>query len=224
MAYPLILFDCDGTLVDSEYLNLKAITELIEEYGARGYDMEYGMHHFSGHRFSQILTMISEETGITFPNDASKRYLHKVRALAATDMNPVEGAFHMVEEASKNSCIYVVSNGERTNVITALEFVGLKPFFVDENIISGAMAEKPKPAPDLFLIANEREKIDPKDTLVIEDSVAGVSAAIAGGMNIWGFCGTHHDKEGHARKLKQAGASHVFMSMEDMLVHFRSLQ
>ena len=96
MTYSLILFDCDGTLVDSEYLNLKAIIELIEECGVTGYDIEHGMRHFSGHRFSKILALISKETGITFPDDARKRYLQKVRDRAASDMKHVEGATDMV--------------------------------------------------------------------------------------------------------------------------------
>ncbi|MGH1456603.1 MAG: HAD family hydrolase [Alphaproteobacteria bacterium] len=222
MTYSLILFDCDGTLVDSEYLNLKAIIELIEECGATGYDIEYGMHHFSGHRFSQIIGKISTETGIIFPKDAGKRYLEKVRALAPKEMKPVEGARQMVEAANDSAIIYVVSNGERTNVITSLEFGGLKPFFPDERIISGAMSSNPKPAPDLFLLACEKEHIPPSDTLVIEDSVAGVTAARAGGMDVWGFCGTHHDPDAHKQKLMDAGAAHVFMSMHDLLGYFKA--
>ncbi len=223
MPYSLILFDCDGTLVDSEYLNLKAIIELIGECGVTQYDMEYGMRHFSGHRFSQILKNISDETGVTFPDDAGPRYLQKVRDLAPTEMKGVDGAEDMVRAASERAVTYVVSNGERTNVLTSLEFVGLKDFFADEQVISGAMSPNPKPAPDLFLLACEREKIKPSSTLVIEDSVAGVTAARAGGMDVWGFCGTHHDKEPHARKLKAAGAKHVFDSMHEMVLEYAAL-
>ncbi len=223
MTYPLILFDCDGTLVDSEYLNLKAILELIEECGITGYDIEYGMQHFSGHRFSPIMEMISKESGVRIPEDAGKRYLEKVRALAPSEMKDVKGARQMVEAANKCSTIYVVSNGERQNVISSLEFVGLKAFFPDERIISGAMSPNPKPAPDLFLLACERENIKPSDTLIIEDSVAGVTAARAGGIDVWGFCGTHHDPIHHKEKLIDAGAQHVFMSMAELYEHFTSL-
>ncbi len=220
MRYSLILFDCDGTLVDSEYLNLKAIIDVIQRHGAKNYDVEYGMRHFSGLRFSQIIGTISEKDGITFPEDAKYQFLDRVRELAKTEMKPVEGARDMVNVAEKDATIYVVSNGERTNVLMSLEFVGLKSFFPDERVISGAMTKNPKPAPDLFLLACDKEKTDPSDVLVIEDSVAGVTAARAGGMDVWGFCGTHHDKETHAQHLKEAGAQHVFNTMHDMALHY----
>lgn len=224
MAYSLILFDCDGTLVDSEYLNLKAILQLMEECGVTGYDVENGMQKFSGHRFSQIIAGIKAETGVTFPDDIVARYLQKVRDLAPTDMQRVEGAKKMVEAAAQQATIYVVSNGERTNVLTSLEFVGLKEHFPDDHVISGAMAKNAKPAPDLFLLACERENISPADTLVIEDSVAGVTAAKAGGMDVWGFYGTHHDKENHAKRLIEAGATHIFTSMQAMQDHFKAIK
>lgn len=220
MTYSLILFDCDGTLVDSEYLNLKAIIDVIHGYGVTHYDMDYGMTHFSGLRFSQITAMISEKENISFPKEAKDKFLNTVRKLALTEMKSVEDATQMVEAACQSAVSYVVSNGERTNVITSLEFVGLKGFFPDERIISGAMSPNPKPAPDLFLMACEREQIAPCDTLVIEDSVAGVTAARAGGMDVWGFCGTHHDKSSHAKSLAAAGAQHVFSTMSDMLKYY----
>lgn len=224
MTYSLILFDCDGTLIDSEYLNMKAIFDVVEECGVTGYDMEHGFAHFSGRRFSHIMRMISEERSVEFPSDVGQRYLQKVRALAPKEMKRVEGAKEMVVAAAQSATTYVVSNGERTNVLTSLEFAGLKDLFPEERVISGAMAENPKPAPDLFLIACERENILPANTLVIEDSVAGVTAAKAGGIDVWGFCGTHHDKDAHTESLKKAGAAHVFENMRDMRAHFTNLK
>lgn len=216
MAYDLILFDCDGTLVDSEYLNIKAIITLITEYGVDGYDVTHGLNHFSGHRFSRILDMITKETAFQFPKDAGQRYLEKVRALAKTDMKIIAGVQGMVIAAQENASIYVVSNGERKNVLLSLEFAGLTPYFSDERVISGAMSPNPKPAPDLFLMASTHANISPEKSLVIEDSIAGVHGAVAAGMEAWGFCGAHHDHKGQTLKLLDAGASKVFSTMEEM--------
>ncbi len=215
MTYSLILFDCDGTLVDSEYLNIKAIVTLLEEFGITQYDIDYGLAHFSGHRFSNIIGMVAENTGFTFPEDAAKLYLAKVRAIAPSEMRAVEGAKGVVQTASGMADICVVSNGERNNVLWSLDFVGLRPFFKDEYIFTGLMAP-PKPAPDLFLLAADKRDTAPTRTLVIEDSVTGVKAALAANMDVWGFCGTHHAPTEHAQKLKETGATRVYHSMADI--------
>ncbi|MGH1375294.1 MAG: HAD family hydrolase [Alphaproteobacteria bacterium] len=215
MTYSLILFDCDGTLVDSEYLNIKAIIALLEEFGITNYDIPYGLSHFSGHRFSNIIAMIAKETGFTFPDDAAKQYLAKVRALAPTEMSAVEGAKSVVQAAANMAEICVVSNGERNNVLWSLDFVDLRTFFEDDYIFTGLMAA-PKPAPDLFLLAAERKNTPSAQTLIIEDSITGVTAAVAAGMDVWGFCGTHHAPDDHADNLKKAGATAVYHSMSDI--------
>ncbi len=219
MTYPLIIFDCDGTLVNSEYLNIKAIFDTIKPFGVMRYDMDYAMEHFSGHRFSRIVQMITTETGTAFPDDIAQTYLKNVRAIAPSEMKPVEGAIDMVRTAQSHAeHIYVVSNGERRNVLDSLDFVNLRAFFPDDRIITGLMAPNPKPAPDLFLLAAEKSHIPPEQTLVIEDSVAGVNGAVAAGMTAWGFCGAHHDAENHAETLRDAGATQVFYNMRDMVI------
>jgi len=218
MTYPLIIFDCDGTLVNSEYLNIKAIFDTIKPFGVTHYDMDYAMKHFSGHRFSRIVQMITAETGTTFPDDIAQTYLKNVRAIAPSEMKPVEGADDMVRAAQNHAeHIYVVSNGERRNVFDSLDFVNLRDFFLDDRVITGLMAPNPKPAPDLFLLASEQSNISPKQSLVIEDSVAGITGAVAAGMTAWGFCGTHHDAEKHEHSLREAGGAKVFHSMRDMI-------
>lgn len=223
MTYSLILFDCDGTLVDSEYLNIKAIVTLLEEFGITQYDIDYGLSHFSGHRFSNIIGMVAKDTGFTFPDDAAKQYLAKVRAIAPSEMRAVKGAKDVVQAASDVADICVVSNGERNNVLWSLDFVGLRAFFADEYIFTGLMAA-PKPAPDLFLLASDKKNTAPSRTLVIEDSVTGVKAAREANMDVWGFCGTHHAPDEHAQKLKDTGATRVYHSMTDIKAALEQLR
>ncbi|MGH1402737.1 MAG: HAD family hydrolase [Alphaproteobacteria bacterium] len=222
MCYDLVIFDCDGTLVDSEYLNIKAIVSFLNDFGIHDYDIEYGLSHFSGFRFSAIIGKIAQETGFTFPDNASKLYLSKVRALASTDMKRIENADKMVECASRNTKVCVVSNGERQNVLSSIHFAGLDTFFPDQNVISGLMAPNPKPAPDLFLLAAQQHDVSPHKCLVIEDSSAGVTGAHAANMDVWGFCGTHHAPKEHADALIKAGAEKTFLSMQDMIETFQS--
>lgn len=218
MPFSLILFDCDGTLVDSEYLNNFAVLETLKEFGVSDFDMDYALTYFVGLRFSKILSLASEATGATFPENTRDVYLGKVRTLAPLYMKEIEGAKDVVREATTRAKACVVSNGEHNNVVNALRNVGVLEFFDPAHIYTGLMAENPKPAPDLFLLAAERMGVAPAQTLVIEDSVAGVAAGVAAGMEVWGFCGTHHDAAVHEARLREIGAAHVFHHMDDLKV------
>lgn len=217
MTYSLILFDCDGTLVDSEYLNNLAMIKVLHDFNLTQYTIKHALDTFTGLRFGEIIRSISAETGQTFPKDIAQNYLQKVRVLAPDYLKPIEGVINVVQLAHERcEHVYVVSNGERNNVLTSLDFVGLRSYFDDARVITGLMAPNPKPAPDLFLLAGEMSGVSSEHALVIEDSVAGVTAAVAAGMNAWGFTGTHHDSENHANTLRTAGASQVFSSMDDL--------
>jgi HAD superfamily hydrolase (TIGR01509 family) len=209
----LIIFDCDGTLVDSETLNLQAILDVIGTFGINDYDLDHAHAHFTGLRFSKIIQTISGETGVTFPEDAKLLYRSRVRELARSHLEPIEGAIEMVRKAAACAKICVASNGERGNVLYSLEKVGLLDFFEEKHVFTGLMIENPKPAPDIFELASKELNTAPAQCLVIEDSPTGVTAAVAANMNVWGFCGTHHAPEEQAAKLRTAGARCIHTHM-----------
>lgn len=216
--FSLILFDCDGTLVDSEYLNLLAIVETLEEYGAKGLTPENTFDRFSGMRFSQIMTMIAAEQNLSYPQEASARFLQKVRDLTPTHLRSINGTIEILQAIrAQNTPVCVVSNGERNNVLNALAATHLRSFFADDHVFTGLMAPNPKPAPDLYLLATEKMGVRAdKNCLVIEDSLTGARAGLAAGMTVWGFTATHHDAEKHSLKLKEIGVSKVFQTMSDL--------
>ena len=216
MPYDLIIFDCDGTLVDSEYLNNLAIIDILHSFGLTDITMEHALEEFVGLRFSSIMKNITDQTGHVFPDNAAQQYLAKVNELSPIHMKAIEGAREVVLHAQSIADTCVVSNGERNNVLASLDFAELREFFDDEFIFTGLMAPNPKPAPDLFLLAAERKNIAPSKTLVIEDSVTGVQAGLAAGMDVWGFCGTHHEPERQAETLRNMGAHATYISMHDM--------
>lgn len=208
MPYSLIIFDCDGTLVDSELLNNMAMVEVLQGFGLAQYDLDHALEHFTGLRFSQILENINRDTGFTFPPDAAKGYLSAVRRLAPTHMKPVAGAAELVRYVSERAKVCVVSNGERNNVLTSLEMTGLRGLFKEDHIFTGLMAAA-KPAPDLFLLAMERLEERPDRTLIVEDSAVGVTGGVASGATVWGFTGTHHAPKQQEEALMKAGAALV---------------
>lgn len=215
MANPLIIFDCDGTLVDSERLNNMALVSVFEELGLDQYDLEYAMDHFTGMRFSQILADIHEETGFVFPENCVASYLDRVRELAPSNLEAVKGAKELIEFVRDDYNICVVSNGERNNVLGALALAELKDYFLEDHIFTGLMAA-PKPAPDLFLLAMKHLASDANETIIIEDSVIGVRAANAAKAHVCGFAGTHHKPEYHKKRLLEAGADISFLCLYDV--------
>lgn len=215
MQFDLIIFDCDGTLVDSEYLNIKAIIDFVSDQGVEGYDVEYGLTHFSGMRFSAIMNKIEQEVGRELIKDSAP-FLQKVRDLAPTYMKKINGVDEVIELSQNLAQTCVVSNGERTNVLLSIEFAGLSAYFGEDAVFSGAMSPNPKPAPDLFLLASDKYGISPAQCLVIEDSQTGVRAAKAAGMTCWGFSGAHHDPKKQNEILLQTGADKCFASMADI--------
>ncbi len=215
--YPnLIIFDCDGTLVDSEELNNLAFMKVLHALGLTQYSREYCLTHFTGLTVSNILLKIQMETGFVFPDDTVPRYIRNVQEMQQTDLRSIPYATDLVEKASAGFKVCVGSNGERTNVINSLKLCGLDRFFTEENIFTKIQVSNGKPAPDLFLYAAEQMgMIDPARCLVIEDSESGVTAGVAAGMTVWGFTGVSHDKENIRERLKKAGAVQIY----DDLIH-----
>lgn len=211
--FDLLIFDCDGTLVDSEYMNNLATIRLLHDEGLTQYDMDYAFEHFVGLRLNMILAGIAKETGHVFPPGMSARYAQMAEEMMPEYLKGIPGADELVAAAAKNMKICVASNGQRENVLSSLERTGLKQFFPDEYVFTGVMVKNAKPAPDLFLLAAEKMGVCPDRCLVIEDSVAGVTGAKAAGMRVFGFTGTHDNHETAEKKLAQAGAAEIFTSL-----------
>lgn len=215
--FDLIIFDCDGTLTDSEYVNNQALIDVLHEEGLTQYDLDHAYTHWVGNTVTTINLMIQMETGRILPKDIVPRYIKRVAELQQTDLRPIEGANDLVSAAKEKFKICVASNGERGNVLKSLEMVGLMPYFTPETVFTKVQVKNPKPYPDLFLYAAAQMDADPSRTLVIEDSGAGVTAGVAAGMTVWGFSGSSHNPEKQAENLKSLRANAVF----PQLIHMR---
>ncbi len=208
--FDLIIFDCDGTLTDSEYVNNQALIDVLHEEGLTHYTLDHAYKHWLGNTVSTINLMIQMETGRILPKDIVPRYIKRVAELQQTGLRAIEGAADLVSRAKEKYKICVASNGERGNVLKSLEMVGLMQYFTPETVFTKIQVKNPKPFPDLFLYAAAHMGVDPSKTLVIEDSGAGATAGVAAGMTVWGFSGSSHDPEKQAKNLKSVGAHDVF--------------
>ncbi|MCB1530738.1 MAG: HAD family phosphatase [Rhodospirillales bacterium] len=217
--FDLIIFDCDGTLVDSEYLNNKALSDLLCEYGLPQYDVAYALENFVGKTVSNILLMIQMETGFSFPKDTVSRYIENARRLQKTHLKPIPDAMEVVKNCARHLKVCVGSNGERSNVLESLRLTGFLDVFSDETVFTKVQVPNGKPAPDLFLFAAGKMGAAPRRCLVIEDSESGVIAGKEAGMDVWGFTGVCPDKKRAEISLKNAGADRVI----EHLIHIPSL-
>lgn len=216
MTHDLIIFDCDGTLVDSEYLYNAITAELLNGLGFDEYTPELCIELFAGQAWSMIKTTLEEKHGQAIPRDIVDLYIKTANSRMDTDLQAPDHAHHVLETLSaEGKAVCVASNGERNNVIKSLNVTGLFGFFDESRIFTKIQVERPKPAPDLFLFTAEQMGFTPAQCLVIEDSPTGVRAAKAAGMSAIGFTGTAHDQEKQGEALKTAGADVV----TDTLIH-----
>ncbi len=206
-APELVIFDCDGVLVDSEIIAARIEAEMLTRAGYK-IDAEQLAERFAGLTFTDILLRAEAETGLPFQASMIAQVESLIDKRLAAEVRPIDGARQAVQSVRTQRC--VCSNSSTKRITVSLTRAGLMPFFEDR-IYSGLEipSKKTKPAPDVFLHAAETLQADPAQTFVIEDSVHGVTGAKAAGMRVIGFTGASHTYPGHADQLTEAGAETV---------------
>jgi HAD superfamily hydrolase (TIGR01509 family) len=207
----LIIFDCDGVLVDSEVLSCLCLSQALARYGI-SLDLDQALDLFLGRSVTAIVSHY-EALGCPIPGQFADDLRTSVRAAFRSSLRPIEGVNSVLADLQIPCC--VASSSDVDRVSFSLSLTGLASHF-ETRLYTSQMVECGKPAPDLFLYAAERMHADPNRTLVIEDSVSGVKAGKAAGMQVWGFVGGSHyrSRDGQAI-LREAGADRVFGRMAD---------
>jgi HAD superfamily hydrolase (TIGR01509 family) len=208
----LIVFDCDGVLVDSELL---AAAVLARELTALGFRMTTRgcIERYSGIAMGEVMRRIEAEWGQTLPPDFGENIRARDVEAFRTELQPVSGARAMLGSLAHRRC--VASSGRLAKMRLTLSLTGLLEFF-EPHVFSAEMVDRGKPAPDLFLHAADRMGVLPSRCVVVEDSLAGVRAAVAAGMRVLGFVGGSHCTKDHGRSLQDAGAETVFNRLADL--------
>lgn len=217
----LLIFDCDGTLIKSEYANNTVISEAIKELGYDNYNVTTCIKKFRGKSLVDIINILSYETGDHINQDLLLEILKDKSLAAEHHITAVDNVHPVLEKIKLKKCI--ASNGNREAVIKYLKHTNIYDFFGSNNIFTGDQVSSPKPAPDLFMYAAETLKSHPRDVIVIEDSKVGIIAAKKAKMKAIGFVGTSIDKEGSARVLKSVGADYVISDLEELFAIMQDL-
>ena len=207
----LIIFDCDGVLVDSEVLSCRCLSKVLSGYGI-DLGLDQALDLFLG-RSTTAIVEYYEALGRSIPEEFSTELRAGVRAAFTSALCPIEGVNTLLEGLKIPHC--VASSSDLDRVSYSLFLTGLAAHF-DKRLYTSQMVERGKPAPDLFLYAADRMQADPRRTLVIEDSISGIEAAKAAGMTVWGFVGgSHYQSRDGKAVLCDAGADRVFGRMTD---------
>ncbi|NHN39814.1 HAD family hydrolase [Pseudomaricurvus alcaniphilus] len=184
----LVIFDCDGVLIDSEIISADVLSRELLKLGAP-IDRDYVLRHFLGHSFSSVREKIQLNFKVQLPSDFKAHYAHKLYAEFDASLKPTRGVADALSNLAVSACVATSSSPERTE--HALTVAGLRHFF-GPHVFTAAEVKHGKPAPDLFLHAAKRMGVAPSECLVIEDSSAGLTAARAAGMRVWHYIGGTH--------------------------------
>jgi HAD superfamily hydrolase (TIGR01509 family) len=209
--YDLIIFDCDGVLVDSELLSGQAVIDCLLKQGIK-VDLDTVFDRLLGQSPIAIAEYCAQR-GRALPDDFYAQLQTRLRATFAAALKPIAGAARVLKYLRVPRC--VASSSDLDRIEHSLRVCGLSSL-VDGRLFSAEMVRRGKPAPDLFLHAAAEMGAAQGRTLVIEDSANGVRAGKAAGMTVWGFVGGSHyaGRDGQAL-LMAAGADRVFDRMND---------
>ncbi len=192
MTFDLIIFDCDGVLVDSEMLSSRVLMGQLAELGI-GLTLAQFQSEFLGRSFASASSQLKLRTGRDLPPDFAPDYFVRLNALFATELKPMAGVEQVLKSLAVQHCVASGSIPPRLDF--SLKVCDLDTHF-GPRVYSAAVVKNAKPAPDLFLHAAAAHGVAPSRCLVLEDSEMGVRAAIAANMTVWHFAGGSHVKAG----------------------------
>ncbi len=208
----LLIFDCDGVLVDSERLACSALAELMTTLGHPMTTQE-ALLAFAGRSVKDVLKRAEELLSRPVPEDMGEQASARLKARLRNELKAIAGVQEAIAALPYRRC--VASSSELDRLKLSLEVSGLSPLFGD-NVFSAAQVANGKPAPDLLLLAARCLGEEPSNCIVIEDTVPGVEAARAAGMAVIGFAGASHADSGLIHRLAAAGADPIIRLMADL--------
>lgn len=210
MRYDLVIFDNDGVLVDSEPISNGLLAAYLTELG-HPTSYEDSVRDYMGSAMHRIHDLVQERSGQRLPADFDDTFHRRVFAAFERELEPVAGVEDVLAKLAADGVPYcVASSGSHERIRVGHRTTGLDRWFGQDRVFSSQDVGKGKPAPDLFLYAAERMGVAPGRCAVVEDSPLGVQAAVAAGMDVYGFTAM-------TPASKLAGATQLFSEMGELL-------
>jgi HAD superfamily hydrolase (TIGR01509 family) len=208
----LVIFDCDGVLVDSEVISCRAHAQTLTRHGYPITDDQV-LERFLGVSDREARQIVEAEIGRKLPDDFEAQVKQATLQFYAGDLRAIAHVGEAIAAIGLPKC--VASSGTPEKIRHGLSCTGLYDRLAP-HIFSATQVARGKPAPDLFLFAAGQMHVSPARCLVIEDSVPGITGARAAGMTVLGFHGGSHCRPGHADTLRAAGALMAFDDMRQL--------
>ena len=184
----LVIFDCDGVLIDSELISAQMLVDALGQLGVQ-VDLAYVSRHFLGRSYPVVMAQIRREFGLELPPEFEAHYRDRLLESFRHNLRIMPGVAEVIGALAVPCCVATSSSPRRVEMSLGLvglwDQLGARTFTASE-------VSRGKPAPDLFLHAAARMGADPARCLVIEDSLTGIRAGLAAGMQVWRFIGGSH--------------------------------
>lgn len=187
-AIDLVIFDCDGVLIDSEAISASVLINELSVIGLT-VTLDYVREHFFGRSFPTVAQTIREDFHVSLPDDFELCYRNSLLERFEHELFPTSGIPDVLEKLKCLKCVATSSSPERVKRSLAITDLGR---FFGANVYTASQVSSGKPAPDLFLFAASSMGVAPERVLVIEDSTPGLEAAAAAGMMVAYYAGGSH--------------------------------
>lgn len=210
----LIIFDCDGVLVDSEPITNQVLRDMLAELGL-DLTLEDMFEHFMGHSTEHCIAFMADEFDFTAPEGFADEFRRRSYAVLREQVEIMPGVMDALSAIDVPSC--VASSGQHAKIRTTLGRTGLYERF-EGRIFSAMDVGRPKPAPDVFLHSARQCGVAPGACMVVEDTPVGIEAAVRAGMHPVGFAGLTPPQ-----RLAAAGARHILSHMSELPALIRHL-
>jgi HAD superfamily hydrolase (TIGR01509 family) len=209
-SFRLVIFDCDGVLVDSEPIAMRILLETLSEAGLE-ISPRVAYPSFLGKSLAAICGIVSQEYGVNLSSTVLEGMRLKLYEAFRLELKAIAGVDAALRTLEVSYCVASSSQPERIRL--SLEVTRLLRHF-DPFIYSATMVAAGKPAPDLFLHAAQMMQTAPEHCLVIEDSPAGVEAALRAGMHVFAFLGgSHAARRDHRSAIEALRPAQTFTDM-----------
>lgn len=209
----LVIFDCDGVLVDSEPISVNVLVAAMNDLGVPITESEvYG--RFLGKSLATVIETMRNDYHVHAGEEFLERMRVDLYSRFRNELKPIEGIGATIDALHIPCCVASSSQVERIKLsLTVTGLIGKLP-----HIFSASMVKNGKPAPDLFLHAAREMQVEPENCVVVEDSPAGIEAAKAAGMRVFAFTGgSHANFEGYRAELDRLSPEAVFDVMPDLI-------
>lgn len=211
MPIALVIFDCDGVLIDSEIISARMLVAELAGLGVQ-IDLDYVARHFLGRSYPVVMAQIRQEFGLNLPPAFEDHYRQRLLTAFEAELKIMPHVRDVLARLALPYCVATSSSPARA--ARSLRMVGLDDL-VGAGLFTASMVARGKPAPDLFWHVARTLGVDPAHCLVIEDSLNGIRAGLAAGMRVWRFTGGSHLAGRALNAPDDARAERQFASFAD---------